>query len=59
MEKILLNIKEFATAMNIGTTKARELLRSPSCTYSVQIGNRWYANRERLNKVLSQRNVRL
>ena len=59
MEKVLLNINEFCEYLGIGKTKAREILRSPRCTFSVQIGNRWYANKTKLDKALMQRIVKL
>lgn len=49
MEKALLNVKEFCEYMGIGETKARELLKSRNCDYSMQIGNRWYANKRLLD----------
>lgn len=46
--KALLNIKEFCNYLGIGQTKARELLRG--CNgFGVQIGNRWYANKKKLD----------
>lgn len=46
---VLLTVKEFAAYLHIGTTKAREILLSPSCTYCVRIGNRLYAHKEQLD----------
>ena len=48
----LLTVKEYAAYMNIGETKARELLKSPKCTYRVQIGNRVYAHKKLLDEWL-------
>lgn len=46
--KALLNIKEFCDYLGIGQIKARELLRG--CNgFGVQIGNRWYANKNKLD----------
>ena len=46
--KALLNVKEFCEYLGIGQTKARELLRG--CNgFGVQIGNRWYANKSKLD----------
>lgn len=46
--KALLNIKEVCEYLGIGQTKARELLRG--CNgFGVQIGNRWYANKSKLD----------
>ncbi len=47
-EKALLNIKEFCDYLGVGQTKGRELLRG--CNgFGVQIGNRWYANKKKLD----------
>lgn len=47
-EKALLNIKEFCDYLGIGQTKGRELLRGHN-GFGVQIGNRWYANKKKLD----------
>ena len=47
--KILLNIKEVCDYLGIGQTKARELLRGYN-GFGVQIGNRWYANKKKLDE---------
>ncbi len=49
IEKRLLNIEEFCQYMGIGKTKARELLRGHN-GFGVQIGNRWYADKNKLDK---------
>ncbi len=49
VDKKLLNIKEFCDYLGIGQTKARELLRGHN-GFGVQIGNRWYANRSKLDQ---------
>ena len=59
MEKALLNVIEFCEYLGIGKTKGREILRSPNCSFSVRIGNRWYANVRKLNKLLEQRNAQI
>jgi len=48
-DKKLLTVKETCDYLGIGQTKCRELLRGRN-GFGVQIGNRWYANKERLNK---------
>lgn len=46
--KALLNINELCEYLGIGKTKARELLRG--CNgFGLQIGNRWYANKTKLD----------
>lgn len=55
MEPILFTVKELAEYLNIGRTKARELLLTPSCPFCVRIGNRLYAHREELEKWLRLR----
>ena len=52
METCLLNVKEFSDYMHIGNTQARNLLRNPTCPFSLKIGNRWYAHKELLDKWL-------
>ena len=51
MEKKLLSLKETCDYLGIGQTKCRELLRERN-GFGVQIGNRWYANKERLDRWL-------
>lgn len=46
--KALLNLKEVCDYLGIGQTKARELLRGHN-GFGLQIGNRWYANKSRLD----------
>lgn len=50
-EKILLNLDEFCGYLGIGKTKARELLRGKN-GFGVRIGNRWYANKRKLDRWL-------
>lgn len=52
IEKALLNVKEFAKYLNIGETKARELLNDPRNRFTVRIGNRLYAHKSRVDKWL-------
>ena len=47
-EKALLNLSEFCDYLGIGQTKARELLRGNN-GFGLQIGNRWYANKNKLD----------
>ena len=54
IEKILLNVKEMGEYLGIGETKNRELLRNPKNGFTVRIGNRLYAHRERLDTWLKQ-----
>ena len=46
--KILLNIQELCDYLEIGQTKARELLKGYN-GFGIQIGNRWYANKRKLD----------
>lgn len=48
-KKALLNVKEMCSYLGIGQTKARELLRNPNNGFSVRIGNRFYAHKEKLD----------
>lgn len=49
LDKKLLTLKETCEYLGIGDTKCRELLRGRN-GFGVQIGNRWYANRQKLDK---------
>lgn len=55
-EKALLNIKEFCDYLGIGQTKGRELLRGHN-GIGVQIGNRWYANKKKLDAWIDRETV--
>ena len=48
-EKALLTLKEFSEYLNIGHTKARELMTKTNNPYTVRIGNRLYANKTLLD----------
>ena len=48
-DRILLNVQEVCDYLGIGKTKARELLRGYN-GFGVQIGNRWYANKKKLDE---------
>lgn len=55
MDKALLTVKEFSEYLNIGKTKARQLLLSPESTYTVRIGNRVYAHKKKLDEWLNKK----
>lgn len=55
MDKVLLNIAETAEYLNIGKTKTRELFKAYEHSFVVQIGNRHYAHKERLDAWLKTR----
>lgn len=48
-DKKLLNVKEVCEYLGIGDSKCREILRGRN-GIGVQIGNRWYANKSKLDK---------
>lgn len=52
--KKLLNIKDVCEYLGIGETKARELVRGHN-GFGVQIGNRWYADKDKLNQWIDRR----
>lgn len=54
INKRLLDIKEICKYLRIGQTKARELVRGHN-GFGVQIGNRWYADKEKLDHWLEKR----
>ncbi len=47
--KALLNVKELCSYLGIGQTKARELLGNPANDFTVRIGNRLYAHKQKLD----------
>lgn len=49
MDKALLNVKEVSEYLGLGETKTRELLRNPKNGFTVRIGNRLYAHKEKLD----------
>ncbi len=53
-EKALLNLEEYCSYLGIGKTKARELLKDPSSTFTFKIGNRYYANKKKLDQWLDR-----
>lgn len=53
----LLNIKDFCSYLSIGETKARELLHDPANGFTVRIGNRLYAHRDKVDKWLMKQFV--
>ena len=52
-DKALLNITELCSYLGIGQTKARELVRG-NMGFGIQIGNRWYANKKKLDAWLDK-----
>jgi len=52
IEKVLLNVKEMREYLGIGETKTRELLRNPENGFTIRIGNRLYAHKEKLDSWL-------
>lgn len=55
-EKALLNLSEFCDYLGIGQTKARELLRGNN-GFGLQIGNRWYANKNKLDAWIDRESI--
>ena len=53
MMKKLLTVKEVCVYLGIGQTKARELIRGHN-GFGVQIGNRWYADKTKLDRWLDK-----
>jgi hypothetical protein len=51
IERQLLDIKETCIYLGVGETKARELIRGHN-GFGVQIGNRWYAHKKKLDSWL-------
>lgn len=53
IDKKLLTINEVCRYLGIGQTKARELVKGHN-GFGVQIGNRWYADKKKLDKWLDK-----
>lgn len=49
---MLLNVKEVSEYLGLGETKTRELLKNPKNGFTVRIGNRLYAHKEKLDNWL-------
>ena len=56
VEKQVLNIEDTCLYPGIGQTKARELVRGQN-GFGIHIGNRWYADKRKLDEWLN-RNAR-
>ena len=54
LSRKLLSIKEVSEYLGIGMTKTRELVRGHN-GFGVQLGNRWYADLEKLNMWISSK----
>lgn len=52
VEKVLLNVQEMASYLNIGKTKTRQLMKENNQIFVVKIGNRSYAHKMLLDKWL-------
>ena len=52
----LLSINDMCTYLGIGKTKARELVRGHN-GFGVQIGNRWYADKNKLDNWINCRAI--
>lgn len=56
IDKQLLSIKELCAYLGVGQTKARELVRG-NYGFGIQIGNRWYANKRKLDAWLERNSI--
>lgn len=54
--KALLNVEEVSGYLGIGKTQARALIRGGN-GFGVQIGNRWYANKKKLDMWINDRTM--
>lgn len=52
IEKVLLNVEESCSYLNIGKTKCREFIKEHEHDFVVKIGNRKYINKPLLDKWL-------
>lgn len=49
IEKKLLTVKDLCAYLGIGETKARELLHNPRNGFTVRIGSRLYAHKDKVD----------
>lgn len=54
MERILMNLKEVCEYTGWGETKVREILKRPSSTFTVMLGNRLYVNKKLFDDYLNR-----
>lgn len=54
VEKVLMTVKEVCEYTGIGETKVREILKRPTSTFTVRIGNRLYVNKELFDEHLKK-----
>lgn len=55
-DKLNLTVEEAAAYSNIGLHKIREILKEPSCTFSLYIGNRILVKRKAFERYLEKVN---
>lgn len=53
-EKALLSVKEMCNYLGVGESTARNLLNTPRNTFTVRIGGRIFAHKDKLDKWLLQ-----
>lgn len=54
MDDTLMTFDEFCEYLKIGKTKARELIKKPTCRYVVHIGRRVFIHKELLDEELKK-----
>lgn len=54
MEKALLSVKELCEYTGWGKTKVREILNRDDSTFTVRMGNRLYANKQKFDEYLAR-----
>lgn len=54
MDKSLLSLKEVCEYTGWGQTKVRELLNSPTSTFTIRLGNRLYVHKELFDDYLKR-----
>lgn len=55
-DKVLMPLKEVCEYLGIGESKARELVRGHN-GFGLQIGNRWYANKKKLDDWINKMTI--
>lgn len=54
MEKVLMSLKEVCEYTGWGKTKVREILKRPTSTFTVTLGNRLYVNKKLFDEYLDR-----
>lgn len=54
MEKMLMSVKDVCEYTGWGETKVREIMKNPNHKFTIRLGNRLYADREKFEQFLDR-----